>query len=496
MGSKMLSRFKKGNGLKVKMVALDAIRTNVMIADPDLTIIYMNPSVIGLMREAEADLQKELPRFSVATLIGSNIDVFHKNPGHQRKMLATLDKPHSATIQVGTRIFDLLVTPLFEGRTRIGFAVEWADARERLLNLDYAAQFTAIGRSQAVIEFTVDGTILNANENFLKCMGYTLNEVKGKHHSMFVEPGYRNSREYAEFWNRLKQGEYQAAQFKRIGKHGKPVWIEGSYNPIFDHTGKISKIVKFATDVTDQVVLLGDLKTLIDKNFGEMDEAIEQSNSEARSASRAADETSTNVQMVAASAEELAASIGEISQSMAKSRSATDRAFDQAVAVGQNTEKLTRAAQSMSGIVGLIQSIAGQINLLALNATIEAARAGDAGKGFAVVASEVKNLANQAAKATEQITSEIDGIQGTSDEVAKAIDGIRDVFSTVREYVTTTAAAVEEQSAVTQNMSCSMQSASAAVSTVTTNIAGISSAVDRTADAIIRTKEAAKVLVR
>ncbi|EWY36385.1 methyl-accepting chemotaxis protein [Skermanella stibiiresistens SB22] len=492
----MLGAFKRNDALKVRMAALDALRTNVMIADPDLTIVHMNPSVIGLMREAEADLQKELPRFSVATLIGSNIDVFHKNPAHQRGMLAKLDKQHNATIRVGARVFDLLVTPLFDAGRRIGFAVEWSDARERLLNLDYAAQFTAIGRSQAVIEFTVDGVILNANDNFLRAMGYTLDEVRGRHHGMFVEAGYRNSREYTEFWERLRRGEYQAAQFKRLGKNGASVWIEGSYNPIFDHDGKISKIVKFATNVTDQVTLLTDLKTLIDENFGEVDEAIGRSNSEARSAATAADETSGNVQMVAASAEELAASIGEISQSMAKSRSASDRAFDQAAAAGESTGRLTAAAQAMNGVVGLIQDIAGQINLLALNATIEAARAGDAGKGFAVVASEVKNLANQAARATEQISQEIEGIQATSGEVVDALDAIRTAIGTVREYVTITASAVEEQSSVTRSMSANMQGASASVSTVSSSVGEISGAIEQAARAVTKTKEAAQVLVR
>ncbi|EWY39747.1 methyl-accepting chemotaxis protein [Skermanella stibiiresistens SB22] len=486
----------RNSALTSKIAALDALRANVMIADDDLNIIHMNPSVIDLMREAEADLRKELPRFSVATLIGSNIDIFHKNPGHQRKMLAALSKPHDATIKVGHRTFDLRVTPLSDRGKRIGFVVEWNDAKERLLNLDYIAQFVAVNRSQAVIEFTTDGQVVSANENFLKAMGYRLDEVVGKHHGMFVEPDYRASRDYAEFWDRLRRGEFQAAQYKRIGKNGKAVWIEGAYNPIFDASGKVAKVVKFATDITAQVELLANLKILIDQNFGEIDGAIDQSSNEAGAASKAADETSANVQMVAASAEELVASIGEISQSMVKSRSATDDAFGRVVSAGHSTEKLSNAAQAMNGIVGLIQSIAGQINLLALNATIEAARAGEAGKGFAVVASEVKNLANQAARATEQISKEIDGVQTTSDEVVTALGAIREAIGTVREYVTVTATAVEQQSSVTQSISATMQSASAAVSTVSASVREISSAVHEAAVAVGKTKEAASVLVR
>jgi PAS domain S-box-containing protein len=479
-----------------KTSALHAMRTNVMIADKDLTITYVNPSVSALLKEAEDDIRKELPRFSVATLVGSNIDVFHKNPSHQRGMLATLKTQHTASIQVANHRFDLIVTPLIENGQRLGYVAEWTNAKERLTSLDLGAQIAAINRSQASIEFTTDGHIVTANENFLKVVGYRLDEVRGKHHSIFVEPAYRNSREYGTFWDNLKRGDYQAGQYKRIAKDGKAVWIEGAYNPIFDEKGKVSKVIKFATDISAQMELLANLKVLIDKNFGEIDDAIARTTDEAASASKAAEETSQNVQTVAASAEELAASVGEISQSMSKARSATENAFDRTVAVGSSTEKLTNAAQAMNGIVGLIQNIAGQINLLALNATIEAARAGEAGKGFAVVASEVKNLANQAARATEQISSEIGGIQATSAEVANALAAIRDAVSTVREHVTVTASAVEEQSAVTQSMSANMQSASMAVSSVSASITEISTAVHQAANAVVTTKEAAKVLVR
>jgi PAS domain S-box-containing protein len=399
-------------------------------------------------------------------------------------------------IKVGGHQFDLLVTPLTEGTERIGFVVEWADAKERLENLDYASQMSAISRSQAVIEFTTEGTITKVNDNFLKVMGYRRDEVIGKHHSIFVEPAYRDSAEYSLFWETLRRGEFQAAQYKRISKSGKPVWIEGAYNPIFDEKGRVTKVVKFAVDITGQIELLNNLKIMIDKNFGEIDHALHLSMGEAHSANDAAGSTSASVQAVAASAEELVASIAEISQSMTRARAATDGAFDRTVAVAESTDRLAAAAQAMNGIVGMINSIAGQINLLALNATIEAARAGEAGKGFAVVASEVKNLANQAGKATEQISAEIEGIQSTSAEVATALSAIREAVAVVREHVTGTASAVEEQSAVTQNMSSNMQSASAAVETVTSNVAAISTAVSQVAGAVERTKEAAHVLVR
>jgi len=327
-------------------------------------------------------------------------------------------------------------------------------------------------------------------------IGYSLAEIQGKHHSVFVDPSYRNSRDYEDFWAKLRRGEYQAAQYKRIGKGGKEVWIEASYNPVFDLNGKPWKVVKFSTDITQQVALLAKLKTLIDVNFSEIDGAIEQSSSQAMHASSAAEETSSNVQTVAASAEELAASISEISDSMSKSQAATDAAVQQVVGAVQATQHLSEAAIAMGGIVGLIQNIAGQINLLALNATIESARAGEAGKGFAVVANEVKNLANQAARATDQITKEIEGVQTISADVVRSLDGIRQSIDTVRSFVVSTASAVEEQSAVTRDMSSNMQNASMAVTTVNGNIASIAAAVQQAGSAVAKTKEAAQVLAR
>lgn len=145
------------NAARLKRDALEALEANVMIADKNLNILYLNDSVKELLQEAEADLKKELPRFSVASLVGSNIDVFHKNPSHQRNMLAALKKQYRAMITIGLRKFDLIVTPLKKGDAVNGFVVEWSDAKARLLNLDYAEQVAGIGRSQAIIEFTPQG---------------------------------------------------------------------------------------------------------------------------------------------------------------------------------------------------------------------------------------------------------------------------------------------------------------------------------------------------
>ncbi len=251
---------RKSNSDALTLMATKVVSANLMVADNDLNIVYMNDAVTDLLREAEADLKKELPHFNVNTLIGTNIDVFHKNPQHQRRMLASLSTAHRAMIQIGGRKFDLVATPVKnDDGSRAGVVVEWSDASTRLQNLDFGAQVAAANRSQAVIEFNMDGTIITANANFLGALGYSLDEIKGKHHSMFVEPKERDGAAYREFWAALNRGEYQAAEYKRIGKGGKEVWIQASYNPVFDEKGKPFKVVKFATDVSAQKLKNADL---------------------------------------------------------------------------------------------------------------------------------------------------------------------------------------------------------------------------------------------
>jgi methyl-accepting chemotaxis protein len=312
----------------------------------------------------------------------------------------------------------------------VKFATEVTE--QKLKTADFAGQIEAIGKSQAVIEFGMDGVILGANDNFLKALGYTLSEIKGQHHSMFVSPSERDSAGYREFWATLNRGEFQSGEYKRVGKGGKEVWIQASYNPILDLNGKPFKVVKYASDTTAQVIarLQGEkVRDMMDQ--------------------------------VAAGAEELNASVREISEAMSKSKDTATTAVDEVEAADQQAQRLSAAADSMRSIVQLIGDITGQINLLALNATIESARAGEAGRGFAVVAAEVKNLANQAKQATDKIEQEIGNLNGISGDVVGALGSIKKAILDVSELVTSTAAAIEEQSAVTGEMSSNMQRAAA-----------------------------------
>ncbi|OYU87510.1 MAG: histidine kinase [Bradyrhizobiaceae bacterium PARB1] len=301
---------------------------------------------------------------------------------------------------------------------------------QKLRAADFSGQIEAIGKSQAVIEFNMDGIVLNANQNFLDVLGYSLAEIRGRHHSMFVAPNERDGAEYRDFWATLNRGSYQSAEFRRIGRGGKEVWIQASYNPIFDLNGKPCKVVKYATDTTAQVV-----------------------------ARMKSERVRSMMEAVAAGAEELNASVREISDAMTKSKDTAMSAVSKVESADSQAQRLSAAAYAMSGIVELIGNITGQINLLALNATIESARAGEAGRGFAVVASEVKNLANQAKQATDKIAGEIGSLNGISVDVVNALNAIKSEIQNVSEYVTATAAAVEEQSVVTNEMSSSMQRA-------------------------------------
>ncbi len=388
--------------------------------------------------------------------------------------------------------------PILDGNGKPFKVVKFATdvTRQKAESSELKGQVEAIDKSQAVVSFALDGTVLAANDKFLAALGYTLAEVKGRHHSMFVEPAYRESAEYRAFWAALNRGEYQAGQFKRIGKGGREVWIEASYNPILDPNGKPFKVVKFATNITAQIETLDSLKQLIDRNFGEIDRAIERTSGQAGLATGAVQTASGTVQTLAASAEELASSVREIANMMVQSKTATDAAAGQAASAGQATERLVETSSAMGGIIAVIRNIAGQINLLALNATIESARAGEAGKGFAVVAGEVKSLARQAADATNKIATEIERLQVVSGEVVAALGTINKSIDAIREFAAGTASAVEEQSVVTQQMSSGMQTTAATVVAINDNMTEISAAVAQVADALGNTRKAAAVLAR
>ena len=374
------------------------------------------------------------------------------------------------------------------------------DITDRKLQMaDYEGQINAISTFKAVIQFKMDGTIITANDKFLAAVGYSLTEIKDRNDSMFVDPKERDSIAYRQFWETLNRGQYQSGEFRRVGKGGKELWIQATYTPIADLSGKPFKVVQYAADVTGQVEHRKKLEVVrqeFEGDIAELDGAVRAASEYATNAVGASAETSSNVQAVASGADELVASIGEISRQVCEALSISDRAVEQGNRTNEIVSGLTNAASRIGEVVNLINNIAGQTNLLALNATIEAARAGEAGRGFAVVASEVKALASQTAKATDEIAGQIANVQGATGDAAMAIEEITSTIATIKEISASIAAAVEEQTAVTRGMSANMQTAANGVTTISKGMNEIAAVTKTASTTSQKVREASRTLAQ
>ncbi|MGU3494444.1 methyl-accepting chemotaxis protein [Xanthobacteraceae bacterium A53D] len=368
--------------------------------------------------------------------------------------------------------------PVVDGAGKVLKVIKFAAdvTGQKARSLDSEGQIDAISKSQAVIHFTVDGIITEANANFLSALGYSLDEIVGRHHSMFVRPEEKTAPAYRAFWDALRSGRYQQGEFQRVSKAGSEVFIQATYTPIIDATGRPFKVVKFATDttaaVTDRLRRRRVQQEIASDLTGILGE-LSQTSLQASSASAATSQTAANVQSVAAGAEQLATSVEEIRRQVHQSSDLAQAAVAEGARTSAIVDSLTGAAQKIGAVVELINSIADQTNLLALNATIEAARAGEAGRGFSVVASEVKNLAGQTSRATQDIAAQIEAVREATQRAVEALGTISGSVSELNGISSLISAAVEQQSAVTREVSANMQEAAVGVGSVKDSVSSI-----------------------
>lgn len=621
---------------RTALSALQGSQTACIHVDTNRVITYANPATLELIASIRSDLEKAFPRADFDNLIGINIDGFHVDPRVQKRLLADpANLPFEGEITIGKLKFKLNVTALMspEGE-HLGSRLEWynvtearrqerlnSDLRaqiaalnrslaaveydlegkiltandnflslmdysldeiqgkhhsmfveageaskreykdfwaalnrgeffnsvykrigaggkevwvqasynpsldpdgkpfkivevatdvteERLRMTDYEGQLKSISMNQAVIEFNMDGTIRTANENFCGAMGYSLSEIKGRHHGIFVDDAYRASAEYSEFWARLNRGEFSVGEFRRVAKGGREVWIQASYNPIFDLNGKPFKVVKYATDTTAlkqaslqtdrfivelseklQALASQDLTTRITGSYtGNLGEAGQNLNAAidmlesallqvaevsgqvsqasgqiAEGSTQLAEGASTqasSIEEVSASLEEMSSMTSQNADNAMQAKSLADdskgsakRGEEQMAKLREAIDAIKSSSDATAKIVKTIDEISFQTNMLALNAAVEAARAGDAGKGFAVVAEEVRSLAQRSAQAAKNTAELIDGSSKNVDNGVQLTQGVQSILTEIADgtnkvtsLITEIAAASKEQS--------------------------------------------------
>jgi len=433
---------------------------------PDGTIISANANFLSLMGYQMSEIQSQHHRVFVDAqyAAGDEYRAFWLKLGQGEFHSGEFKRVAKGGKEVWINGAD---NPIFDARGKISSIVKFATdvTKQKLYNANFLGQIDAIQKAQAVIEFNLDGTIITANPNFLDAVGYTLSEVQGEHHRMFVEREYGVSDEYRQFWQKLNQGQYQSGEYKRVGRGNKEVWLQASYNPILDLNGKPFKVVKYATDITakKQAVFAisqtlegleqGNLVTRVEGNFdnefnkirddlnsaltrlessmGTILAAVDgvrsasgQINSSAQGLSQAATETAANVEETSASLEEMVATIAQNTENTMRTNQIASDAAKKTIEGGDAVKETVQVMRDISKKIEVVEEIAYQTNLLALNAAIEAARAGEHGRGFAVVASEVRELAERSRSAAQ----EIGGLAGRSVQVSEKAGLLLDVI--------------------------------------------------------------------
>ncbi|WP_434456337.1 PAS domain-containing protein [Stutzerimonas urumqiensis] len=374
-------------GLRQLVDKMHASRLSLTL-DPEFRIASCNDSFARCLGYSRAQLEGR-PMAEIVPSYVKNLPCFHNFRGAVAK-LQPVDDDYRYLRQDGSLAWlHVHWYPIAAPNGQLlhiqGFASDVSDSVNHAKENE--AFITALLRSTAVIQFNLDGTVITANEQFLRTMGYKLGDIQGKHHSLFCTADEAASAGYKTFWQTLNKGEYVSNRFKRVDRHGNEVWLEATYNPVHDTEGKLYKVVKFASVVTDQVMREKEVR----EAAGTAYDISLQTDVSAERGADVVKQTQATMQKIA---EEV--------------QSATD-----------GIEALGKQSLLISSIVQTIGGIAAQTNLLALNAAIEAARAGEQGRGFAVVADEVRQLAGRTSAATDEIVTVVQQNQALADEAVR-----------------------------------------------------------------------------
>lgn len=487
---------------------VDDMPLNVMTCNlVDFKIDYANKATLAAIGKLQDILD-----ITPDQLVGTSIDVFHKNPAHQRGLLANPENlPHSTQITIGGEILDLLVTAMFDDEgAYISAMLTWEIVTEKVATDKRVSNLLSMLDNMPINVMTCDKDTLELNyvnqtsKNTLRPLQSLLPVPVDALEGTCIDVFHKNPAHQRQILGDPANLPHRSKI--NLGEHVLDLQVSAIRDEKGDYIGpmvcwsviteQVEMIGNFETNVKGVIDQVAAAATEMEASSGTMKESAAAGAERATAAAAASEQAATNMQMIATATEEMTNSVDEISQRVGDSAKIANEAVVESARANEKIKGLADAAETIGSVIGLITDIAGQTNLLALNATIEAARAGEAGKGFAVVASEVKSLAAQTAKATEDISAQITAIQEASKEGVVAIDAITATIENINENAATIASAVEEQGAATQEISRNVQEAAKGMKEVTENVQSVNQIVTETGNVASQVLEAAGELAQ